>query len=112
MLLPHHTLLLTHEQKQYYHLPIHSTNNSFSSQYNTSLSSLSSSILQTANTPESLKICSLNTNRLISFSKQTLINNFIIESNTEIFGLFETHLKVKDAKFLNLSKNLTNYTNY
>ena len=46
------------------------------------------------------------------FPKQTLINNFIIESNTEIFGLSETHLKVKDAKFLNLSKNLTNYSNY
>jgi exonuclease III/ribonuclease HI len=102
-LLPNHTLLQTHEQQQYYKLPIRS--------YNTNSSLHPLSLNNTSNL-DSLKICSLNTNGLSSYSKQTLIHNFIIESNTQIFGLSETHLKKKDAKFLELSKGLTNYTNY
>src|SRR5437868_2261572 len=67
------------------------------SQYNNSLSTHSSNILHNF---ASLKICSLNTNELTSYSKQTLIYNFITESNSEIFELSETYLKIKDAKFL------------
>src|SRR5207237_846432 len=89
---------------------------SFKFSYNTIFSfnsKLNEAYIYTSNNLYLLKnYCSLNTNELTLYSKQTLIYNFITESNSEIFRLSETHLKIKDTKFLELFKNLTNYTNY
>ena len=58
------------------------------------------------------QINSFNVNGLSSYIKQNFIYDHIIENQIDIFGLSETHLSLKESKFLQLSKNLINYQNF
>src|SRR5205085_7884095 len=60
----------------------------------------------------SLKIHSLNTNGLLEDYKQLSLIDHIIENQIDIFGISETHLNSKEAKFSTISKNLTNYQKF
>ena len=61
---------------------------------------------------QSLKIYSLNTNGLLENYKQLSLIDHISENQIDIFGIFETYLNLKEAKFSTLSKNLTNYQKF
>src|ERR1043165_22088 len=62
-----------------------------------------------SNTIQSIKIHSLNINGLLDNFKQLSLIDLISENQIDIFGISETHLSTKEAKFSTLSQKLTNY---
>src|SRR6185437_989832 len=61
------------------------------------------------NITQSIKIHSLNVNGLLDNFKQLSLIDFISENQIDIFGISETHLSNKEAKFSSLSQKLSNY---
>jgi exonuclease III len=58
---------------------------------------------------KSIKIHSLNVNGLLDTFKQLSLIDYISENQIDIFGISETHLSNKEAKFSTLSQKLTNH---
>jgi exonuclease III len=68
--------------------------------------------LEVSNNIKSIKIHSLNVNGLLDNYKQLSLIDYISENQIDIFGISETHLSTKEAKFSTLSKKLTNYKSF
>ena len=122
-LLPNHTLLIPEKLYKFYNLPIrtilkipHIDSNTLLHQnylpdYTTHESPTTPHSDNTIQT-QTLKIHSLNTNGLLEDYKQLSLIDYITENQIDIFGISETHLNLKEAKYSTLSKNLTNYQKF